>query len=205
MHRVYLDANVLQISVTHRPAKESRQVRWGGSVHTWIAEFLAPWQPRQAWLREQSAALAIVGEHARAERLRLLTGPEIKFETLSLQHGRLAWTDASVLAGVEIEIVRPPFYLDRTFVAYNDQPGDAAKRRDAALSRGDDERFNQLKQAAGGNKNADAFHLRCAEHANAEYFLTVDKRLKNSLTHQKRIQLRTKLVFPTELVRLLAA
>jgi hypothetical protein len=205
MHTVYLDANVLQISVTHRPAEVSRDVLWDGRVHTWITRIMAPWQLRQAWLREQAGALVIVGEQARRGGVRLMTGPEITFETFFLEYGRLAWTGASVLAGVAIEVVNPPFYLDRTFIDFDDQAGDAVERRDAALSRDDDERFNQLKKAAGGNKNADAYHVRCAEHAKAEYFLTADKKLKNSLTNQRRLHLRTTLVFPTELVALLAA
>ncbi len=203
MRKVYVDANVFQISVTHRPSEVAHHVFWGGRLHTWIARVMTPWHPREAWLREQAAALVFVGEQARRGRLKLLTGPEVRFETFFLTHGRLAWTSASSFAGAAVESVTPPFYLDRIFIAHDDQRGDAAARRDVALSRTDDERFNQLKQAAGGNKDADAYHIRCAEHAKAEFFLTVDKKLKNSLVKQRRVSLRTTVLFPTELVELL--
>lgn len=201
---VYVDANVLQPSVMHRPADEIRQIWWGDRLHSWTAKVIAPWRPGAPWLGEQRAALTHIAEQTRAGRVRLVTGPEVRHETWFLKHGRLAWTSASVLAGV-IEFVEPPFYLDRIFIAYDDRPGDAASRRDFALSRTDDNRFNELKKATGGNKDADAYHIRCAEHAKAEFFLTTDKKLKNSLVNQKALHLRTTLVFPTELVAVLAA
>lgn len=205
MHTVYVDANVFQISVTHRPSDVARHVLWGGRLHKWLTRVMTAWHPRQAWLREQAAALPYVGEQARRGQLRLLTGPEVRCETFFLKHGQLAWTGASTFAGAAVEVVDPPFYLDRVFIAHSDQRGDAAARRDFALSRTDDARFNELKRAAGGNKDADAYHIRCAEHAQADVFLTTDKRLKNSLVNQKLVSLRTTLLYPTELVALLAA
>lgn len=205
MRTAYVDANVLQISVTHRPTDVTRELWWGGRLHTWIAKVMTPWHPRQAWLHEQAAALSYVGEQARRGHVRLVTGPEVRFETFFLKHGRLAWTSASCFAGAGIQIVDPPFYLDRVFIAHDDKRGSAAARRDFALSRTDDQRFNELKKAAGGNKDADAYHIRCAEHAKADFFLTADKRLKNSLLGHKALHLRTTLVFPTELAELLAA
>ena len=63
-----------------------------------------------------------------------------------------------------------------------------------------DQRFNQIKHAAAGNKNADAFHILSAERAGVEYFVTIDKKLINSLRNQQRVQLGVKVVFPSDLL-----
>jgi len=79
------------------------------------------------------------------------------------------------------------------------------------LSRLDHPRFLHIARYAGGlqgdRKNhgqlADAYFLWCAEHNNADYFLTTDSTLKRCIESSSRAALKTSIVLPSELLNLM--
>lgn len=102
---------------------------------------------------------------------------------------------------VSFEQAVPPFYLDRLLVGATALGFDPLQ---LALDSAADERFRAIRAAIGKEKAMDAYHLRCAEHASCDYFLTTDKRLVNSIRNQRHLKVVTLPIFPSELADLLA-
>lgn len=72
-------------------------------------------------------------------------------------------------------------------------------------------RFLQLAKATGGmqgesknyNQLADAFFLWCAESNDADYFLTLDFKLKNCITHAANLAFSPSVLLPSQLLSVL--
>jgi hypothetical protein len=157
----------------------------------------AQFEGNKAWLQYEINALPRIAELARMGRFELCINTEVDFE--------LAWLppvipELSVFNGLCLRRIPDPFFYGRIVASPYLACKELDDLRQKIFAARFDERFNKIKQAAGGNKNADAFHILSAERAGVEYFVTADKRLINSLRNQRRVQLGVKVVFPSELL-----
>jgi predicted nucleic acid-binding protein len=110
-------------------------------------------------------------------------------------------SELSVFHGIRFRTLRDPFPYSRIVASAHHTSEELDKLRDSIFATDIDSRFNEIKWAAGGNKNDDAFHILSAERASVDYFVTSDKKLINSLRNQQRIKLAVKVVYPSELLR----
>jgi predicted nucleic acid-binding protein len=69
-------------------------------------------------------------------------------------------------------------------------------------------RLNELKKitnASQGNHKIqqlyDAYHIWSAEYNNCDYFLTLDKKLHNSIRNRKKYPLKVEIVYPSDLIK----
>ncbi|UHQ18815.1 hypothetical protein LVB87_11545 [Lysobacter sp. KIS68-7] len=107
----------------------------------------------------------------------------------------------------------PPLKYDRIIgLPRHLNPGPTENHFHNFLSRLEHPRFIQLAKATGGlqgttskhyNQLADAFFLWCAEHNEADYFLTLDSKLKRCVGHSGNLGFLPAVVLPTELLSVL--
>lgn len=211
--KVLVDASVIRHAIEQYPTVVERTVEWGGMNQTRQVHTMKPRKEQKPWLEEQIGALPTIAEAARAGRVKLFLAAELRMEIMNKRNGYLAWSAASVFAGISFDSVPPPFrysrlvssYLDRPGDPESDTPGDADVRWGRFLAETYEKDFTTLKAALGGNKNADALHILTTERAGLDCFLTTDKRLANSAARQRKIPLRVEVLTPTELVGLFAS
>ena len=78
-----------------------------------------------------------------------------------------------------------------------------AASREAIVIDTSDSIFYQGKNRPNPNQLKDAFHIWCAESAGANYFLTGDFKLIDLVSRQKKCSLKTNVVKPSELIRII--
>jgi hypothetical protein len=138
-----------------------------------------------------------LAELIRLGRFEPYINTEVDFEFAWLE---LISSELSFFHGVSLRKLLDPFSYSRIVASSYHTGKELDELREHVFAADFDQRFNEIKQAAGGNKNADAFHILSAERAGVEYFVTVDRKLINSLRHQRRVQLGVKVVYPSELL-----
>lgn len=198
--RVFFDTAILRHAVRLRYGEETRTVEWGGQKYDWKAPRLVAKPVRDVWLEGEIDAIQHVADAARDGRITAVSTPETRNETMSFPSPLLMRGAANLLHEITLEEADPPFYLDRILVSAIPLGFDPLR---LALDSAVDERFRAIRAAVGDEKAMDAFHLRCAEHAGCDHFLTTDKRLVNSIRNQRRLILGAPPIFPSELADLL--
>jgi hypothetical protein len=164
------------------------------------------WNPNDAIsnavLKDEASRLPEVAELAKAGRLCLVTHLETELETWGLPNMDSA--DGRVF-GAPIEIIEGPIRGERVIAG-------GVKSMDELqldfLMAIEHPRFQELQRIAGAyqgpgqlnrNQLLDAFHLWCAEHAECDYFLSLDFKLQRMVSRSPRKPLCT-LVRPSELL-----
>jgi hypothetical protein len=99
-----------------------RSVEWGGQVYTYETTIMRERPKQHPWLEEQIRALEAIAEAARAGRLRLNLGGELRFEAVNRPFAHLAWGAESYFHGIPLGTVAPPFQYARLVVSYTDRP-----------------------------------------------------------------------------------
>jgi len=197
--RSFVDTSIIRHAVRMEYGEETRTVQWGGSTHEWQSSVLVPKPQRDSWLETQIEAIRLVAAAARRGDVHLVVSPETDLEAMDFPRPLLVRSSASLLYGITFERAVPPFYLNRLLVTPRELEVRGWDPLQQALDLAPDERYRAIRAAIGPEKAMDAYHLRCAEHAGCEYFLTTDKRLVNSAKNQSRLELQLHLVFPSEL------
>lgn len=105
-----------------------------------------------------------------------------------------------LLNGISMKYVEPPFFHSRVLGEMGLSKEQLTKLRDNTFDSCNIERFVNIKRALGGNKNDDAYHIYSAELAKLDYFLTLDKKLVNSIRNQTSVTFLVKILFPSELL-----
>jgi hypothetical protein len=200
---IFLDANVLQDAVFEKPVITKQTFRlgmpWGDFTHD-VAITVPSYGRREGWLQYEIDCLPRLAEQVRLGRFAPYISTELDFELAESDSGAFVTSALSFFHGISLRKVPDPFRHGR-IVASSHQPGkEFSELRNHMFATNIDQRFNEIKQAAGGNKNADAFHILSAERAGVDYFVTVDKKLINSLRNQRHVRLSVKVVFPSELL-----
>lgn len=200
-HKVFADTMILKFGVIRRPAIEWRGVRWGPIEQRLPVYTMAP--PERAipeWLKKEVNCLRAVATFALEGRVEIYINDEIRLEVASTKYGSLVSGRESLFYGVKIKTIPPPFEYDRIIVHWQDTRQDIDRHRENILGTKRDQRFNQLKDALGANKNADAFHIYSAEKAGLDYYLTMDRKLINSIRNQRGVTFNIKVLYPSEFV-----
>lgn len=107
----------------------------------------------------------------------------------------------AIFFGAPVTMVEPPFKYERIVVGGPESQADFVKSLKIS-------RLNQLAVACGAmqgetinaNQLMDAFHIYCAEAANATYFLTMERKLIRLIERHRRFPPRLKVVLPSQLL-----
>jgi len=210
--KVLIDTSVLSHAVRLQRSEEARTVEWGGATRTWFATVLEPKPAEPEWLQKEIDALPPIAAFAREGRLQLFTSPEIDFELWEGPPDGMRRTPLSLFQGVELHRAPAPFNYTRVVASYLDRPGDPKTRRpsDAKTRRRrffatlNEPRFNELRQAVGTKRAADAFHILTAERAGLSVFLTDDESLLKRVARIK-VDLEVRVLSPTQLLDAVAS
>ena len=202
--RVFFDTNVLMHAVRREHVACPVLVEWGGRVNTLQVHEIAEKPPRTDWLQEEIDCLPAVAAFVKDETIRPCISTETIMDGMGRGVSRLYESELSIFEGIEFERAGEPEELGMTRIAFGAgfNPGEVRKK---FLSTNVYARFNELKAAAGGNKDADAFLIWTAESAGIEYFLTTDRKLVNSVRGQRSCVIGTHVLYPSELLKLLDA
>jgi hypothetical protein len=194
-----------------------QRINWGGeerelTVHDFGVRRELEMLPDNE-LRREASLIRAVADLARNGRLRLVTQAEVIHESWTLP-----WVRGGQLYGVQIEWVDAPLEYSRILGKIVPSP-QSERRNDMKESTVDFlrginyPRFRQLQIACGAhqgdrvneNQLIDAFHVWCAEHARAEFFLTLDFKLIRTVGQHRRYPPSVQLVRPSELLAALGA
>lgn len=200
---VFRDANVLQDAVLEKPVITKQTVRlgkhWGNYTHD-VAITVPSYARRKGWIQYEIDSLPRLAELVRLGQFEPYINTELDFELAGSDSGGLVTSELSFFHGISLRKVPDPFCYSRIVASSHHTSKELSELRDQVFATTFDQRFNEIKQAANGNKNDDAFHILSAERAGIEYFVTLDRKLINSLRHNKRFQSGVKVVFPSELL-----
>lgn len=207
---VFLDTTALKFAAERIIRGRQRPVttRWGDQTLTFnVTQFVEHFPNAYARpeLQKEQRHLPLLAHLARKGRIRLVTHFEVYEEFWGLPK-----TDDSrgVFYGAPIERVNGPFEYSRIMCGWSPFPRDYQFEFLRGVSH---PRYKQLQVAVGANEESrkfknqllDAFHICCAEAAKAEYFLTLDQKLIRHVSGHKRWPPTTRVLSPTELVKLL--
>jgi hypothetical protein len=201
---VYLETSVLKYAARRRevfvPTEE--EINWGGTIFRTIVSWPAIWLSNahlDSGLRAEIDLLLQIAELAKKGTLELL----IHFETILESWGLPKMTNVEgAFFGAPIRKVDGPFQYARIHGGYG-------AKSQADWMRGlDHKRFKELQVACGAfqgatiaeNELKDAFHIWCAESANATFFLTCEKKLVTQVRNHKRFPPNVAVVRPSELL-----
>ena len=200
---IFLDANILQNAVFEKPVITKRTFRlgepWGDYTHE-VATTVPSYARRKGWLQYEIDSLPRLAELLRAGRFEAYINAELDFELTESDSGAFVTSELSVFHGVALRKVPAPFFYGRIVASSSQTREELSELRDHVFATNCDQRFNEIKRAANGNKNNDAFHILSAERAGIEHFVTLDRKLINSLRHAKNFRSSVKVVFPSELL-----
>jgi hypothetical protein len=200
--RVFLDTSARRHAVRHR--YQYRPVP-GAPIYRLTDE--DPTSRIEGELRKEIDCLDEVATMARNGRITLLTSGEAMLEFLINE--KIPNNRSSPFAGIAIEYVEQPATCERILGGF---PGLSSETVTAQQIRFfeslDDKRFLQIQRACGayqgsttsGKQIRDAFHLWCAEFADASHFLTTDLKLIRLVRNYKTAPLCLKVVKPSELL-----
>lgn len=201
---MFLDANVLQDAVFERPVITSQTFRlpwpWGTYTHD-IATTIPSYKRCEGWLQQEIDCLPQIAELIRRGRFEAYINTELDFELAEGRSGAFITSELSIFHGISLLRVPAPFRYSRLVGSSSQTSKELRELRDRVFTTNFDQRFSEIKRAAGGTKNVDAFHILSAERARLDYFVTLDKKLINSLRNQRRVQLGLKVLLPSELLR----
>ena len=180
-------------------------MNWGGrlqqaEVVRWFEEY--PNAALDRGFRQHLAALPLIAHLAKRGRVTLLSHMEVAVELMGLPGPP---DSRGTFYGAPITNVEGPIRYGRVVVGPSWDHRDHQFEFLAGLAHPD---FVRLQNAVGArqgshlnrNQLIDAFHLWCAEHARADYFLTTDLRLVRSVRAQPRHAPRVQLLSPKELL-----
>ena len=208
---VYLDTTVLKSAVDRFKgcAPTEQRVTWGLktlAVTAYVpAAANAVEETRNEKLKGEARLLPKIAELARAGRIRLLVQDETLFEFWGLPRTH---DPRGMFYGAPIEHVEPPLRYGRVVVGgFRDE--DPKHLQYDFLAQIRHRRFIKLQRACGAyqgqkrpprNPLLDSFHIWCAEHASADYFLTCDFTLVEHLRQQPKYVPTVRVVTPSELL-----
>lgn len=212
---IFLDTTALKYAVDERLvlAPEETIVHWGNHEVRSVVykpQFQFPngklLQDGNVRQFRETLLLPCLASFAKKEFIKFLCHPEVECELLWLP--RTA-DPRGRFYGAPIERASDPFPYRRILV-------DASGKIDHQyefLARIKERRFLELQRATGAfqgndrpfnrNQLLDAWHLYCAEHVRADFFLTLDIRLQRVTRTSKRYAPRVEIVTPEALVRTL--
>jgi hypothetical protein len=209
--KIFLDACVLKASVDTISLfrKEKRRFNWAGREVEVDAHRPVYFNQNAAHLGKNDTRfidtidLRWIAAWARDDKVRLVTHYETWFEFLSLPR---TLGDGPVFWGAPIDHLHGVAPVERAITS-----GENRERRHRFFCRIEDRRFLEIQKAVGAfqgesaprnvNRLADAYHLWCAEHAAADFFLTIDDRLINSLANSKKFANSVVAITPSQQVR----
>lgn len=205
---VFLDANVMKRAVYHRTRSvvSQRTLQWGPTkiavAETSYESFNPNDEISNPAMRAEARLLPRIADLARSDRIRVLTGVEVRMEFWGLRDT----VGPGVFDGVPIDVVESPLRHSRIMFA-------GFKSADALqlefFERIQAPRFLEMKEAFGAlnpkakrrrNLLADIFHVWTADEAGADFLLTLDGHLCRAAGGQPHLRLRTKVVQPSELI-----
>lgn len=204
--RVFLDTTVLKLAADRviRGFTRQKTVMWGEDRATIpLVQFRTVWLPAKPGAQAEDAALLPILAHLaiqnRIELLWHLDG--------ALEFAGLPKTDSPQgrLFGAPITWAKDPGPWGRTIAG----AGKSMKEHQLDFLRSHrDPRFLALQVAVGvkagsnhaDNQLLDAWHLWCAERAEADYFLTCDYKLIRHLDGHRRTQPNVSVVTPRQLL-----
>jgi hypothetical protein len=201
--RVFLDTSVRKHAIRKRTTLRPR----GNGAYE-LSE-LDPAADVQPELKREIDLLTQVATVARKGMIKLLSHIEATSEFFSIL--LLPGPGESVFAGLEIELVNGPFEYSR--LASPMPPFITGSAKDIQIefvAKIHDARFLEIRSACGAdqgpgvaaprNQLLDAFHLWCAESADATHFLTTDLKLTRVVRTYRKAPLKLKVVAPSELL-----
>ena len=206
--RVFVDTVILKYAKDRldRLFLANESINWGGqmfSVPVHSPGTLLPNRKLEVDQYRESELLRPIAELAKLGRIEILVGREVIFE--SLRRRNMDGGDGHFY-GAPVTTVAPPFQYGRVIVGGQETQVDFVKSLRIP-------RLDQLAVACGAmqgktinaNQLMDAFHVYCAEAANATHFLTADRGLVNLIKHHRRFPPRVKAVLPSQLLNELEA
>jgi predicted nucleic acid-binding protein len=192
--RIFVDTSVLKAARDTQMVfvPRTQKLDWGDQVVEVEVHDMMYKNQNTAYLRNNPSAFQnrlhnrIIARLAKENRIELLISHEVKFEAMGVPS-----VDFSFY-GSPINLVRSPIYHGGLVI---DGSGRDHLHLFNALKSINDKRFFQLQKLTGAyqgkynepNKNQlfDAYHLWCAESANADYFLTHDEKLVRQWKNSK--------------------
>jgi len=106
----------------------------------------------------------------------------------------------ALLAGIDMKKLDPPFQHSR-IIGRTKEEATANLQEMLDFSIAHYKRMAEIYRATGADgKKADAYHIWTAEAAGVDFFISLDKKLINSIRHQKRITIKTEVLYPAEVV-----
>jgi len=106
----------------------------------------------------------------------------------------------TLLAGIAMKKLDPPFTHSRIIGRTKEE---ATANLEEMLDFGiaHHSRMAEIYRATGADgKKADAYHIWTAEAAGVDFFISLDKKLINSIRHQNKITIKTEVLYPAEVV-----
>lgn len=205
---VFVDTNVLKFSATELTRFQARptRVNWGGKGIELLVHDVVQTNPNlgilNKTLRVEADLLPSLAELGRQGAVEYIMQLEAKLESWGLRNMD---SDRGDYYGTPIRFVEGPFKYSRTVGGAGIEVVD---RQFEFLKSIDHPRFAELQRMTGAYQGAnemnrnqllDAFHLWCAEHAGAEFFLTLDFKLIKVVARSPSKSV-VRLVRPSELV-----
>lgn len=203
---VLIDRNIQRNAVTHVSVEKPRTIRLGDrdfTIHV-LERQADPPRDDETFRKEQLPYLATVTELARAGRLRLFSGFELKMEEIRQSARNVGYLGLNMLEGIKVTVLRAP--IERTIVlsAFDGSFGATEEEQMDFFRSIKDKRFCEMRAVVGDAHMDDAFHLWSAEVANLDGFLTMDRRFLNVMRQQaRRIQTPVAVWSPKDLCQLL--
>lgn len=206
--KVFVDTNVLKFSATDllRLRPRMQQLQWGNKQIDVVVHDFVRVNPndkiRNPELKAEAELLPALAELGKQGRVQFITQTEAEQESWGLPNmdsrkGRFY--------GAPITWTQGPFKYSRVIAGGNMSPRDLQLN---FLKSIDHPRFTQLMKITGAYQGAnelncnqllDAFHLWCAEHESADYFLTLDFKLARVVS-KAGTRYRVPIVRPSELL-----
>lgn len=210
--RIFLDTCILKSSADSQLVlrRTEQSLVWGGRHFNTVVHRPALFNPNTKFIEQgktakfaDTVALRFLARLAKDGKICLAIHHEIRAELWRLRfRGRRT---EPLFFGAPIENVQGPVKYSRILV-----DGSGRDWQYECLARIEHPRFKELQKWSGafqGNDKPlnrsqllDAFHLWCAETANADYFLTQDESLIRTVTGRKPERIAVQLVTPFDLL-----
>ena len=184
--RIFVDTNVLKFAATElrRLRPRTQRIHWGGKEFDAVVHDIVKVNPnefiRNADLKAEADLLPGLAELGVEGTVHFLTQLEAELESWGLPKMN---SERGHFYGTPIELVEAPFKYSRIIVSAEVR---SRLSQFEFLKSVSSPRFDELQRISGayqgknepnGNQLLDAFHLWCAEHARADFFLTLDFKL----------------------------
>lgn len=209
---VFIDTNIMKFSATklRRLRPRMQKLKWGNQeIETEVNDivFVNPnkliTNPKIKYEVEYLPLLAAAGKNHKAKYVSQF---EADFESWGIPN--MDSIDGRFY-GSPISWIEAPIEYNRVFMSWQE---DGRDLQYDFLSGINNQRFIEIQKLTGAyqgkgkrNKNQllDAFHLWCAEHAECDYFLTLDLKLIKMVSTNTKRSVNIKVVHPSELAEVL--